>query len=148
MASVNKVNRGKRLRTIPIESYKKLLREQLENKVTKNESGCWLWIGTMQKNGYGSKKLFGKTTTAHRAAYFAYNGEIPTGMEVMHNCDVRGCINPAHLSIGNHAQNMRDAKIRCRSRNGVMTCSYVPNRDISGRFIKLNGDKNGKLKSV
>lgn len=138
MASVNKVNRGKRLRMMPIESYKKLLREQLENKVTKNESGCWLWIGTTHKNGYGSKKLFGRTVPAHRASYFAYNGEIPAGMEVMHTCDVRVCINPAHLSIGSHIENMRDAKTRGRSRNGVMTGSYIPNRDISGRFIKLN----------
>lgn len=147
MASVNKVNRGKWLRKLDPESYKELLRKQLESRILKNDSGCWLWTGSKQKNGYGSKKLYGKQTPAHRASYFAYKGEIHPELEVMHTCDVRICINPDHLVLGSHQENMRDAKLRCINRNGVMTGSYTPIRDVTGRFVKLRTG-NGQFKSV
>lgn len=84
MASVNKVNRGARLRKMSIESYRLLLIDQLKKKVTITETGCWIWNGSTQNNGYGSKKLLGKQTPAHRASYYAFKGEIPNDMEVMY----------------------------------------------------------------
>lgn len=83
-----------------------------------NENGCWIWQGHSYPNGYGCLKVFGKTVSAHRYAYSLYCGPIPDGMEILHTCDVRKCVNPDHLNVGTHAQNMAEAKSRGRMRSG------------------------------
>lgn len=65
--------------------------------------GCWLWIGAKDRNGYG---LFGGTT-ASRAAYEAFVGPVPDDLDVDHLCRQRDCINPAHLQLITHAENLR-----------------------------------------
>lgn len=72
------------------------------------ESGCWLWEGSTGSHGYGDIRIHYKLHLAHRLSYEAFVGPIPDGMFVMHKCDVRSCVNPDHLSIGTHQQNMAD----------------------------------------
>lgn len=76
---------------------------------------CWLWTAGKFPLGYGMMNL-GRdargrqhTEYAHRVAYVLAHGPIPQGRVVMHACDVRACVNPAHLSLGDQAQNVRDA---------------------------------------
>ena len=81
-------------------------------------SGCWLWIGFVnQTTGYGQFTLDGRPRTAHSASYIIQVGPIPPGCEICHTCDVRPCVNVAHLYAGTHSDNMRDAVRRGRLRS-------------------------------
>lgn len=81
-------------------------------------SGCWLWDGPTDRCGYGqlSDPATGKTALAHRVAYRRVHGSIPPGLNVLHRCDVRCCVNPDHLYAGTPADNVRDMMRRGRHR--------------------------------
>jgi hypothetical protein len=90
-------------------SWTRTIGERLEVSHTKDPmSGCWLWEGTL-RNGYGVMRTHPGKSYAHRLAYETYVGPIPDGLEVCHRCDVKCCINPSHLFIGTHHDNMIDA---------------------------------------
>jgi hypothetical protein len=73
-------------------------------------SGCWLWLGAVNRLGYGlvTRRSASKAIFAHRAAYIAAHGSIPQGMDILHRCDTPLCVNPDHLFSGTHTDNMRD----------------------------------------
>ena len=71
-------------------------------------SGCHLWIGAVAGWGYGSTRIGGKNMRAHRAVWELTNGPIPHGLWVLHRCDNPLCVNPLHLFLGTHSDNMRD----------------------------------------
>jgi len=76
-------------------------------------SGCWLWTGGMHRSGYGMLRS-GKT---HRVSWRLFRGEIPQGLYVLHKCDVRCCVNPDHLFLGSHRDNMKDMSRKGRGRS-------------------------------
>lgn len=81
-------------------------------------SGCILWVGAMGKSGYGNVCYQGRTTGAHRAAWELANGPIPTGLQICHSCDVRTCINVAHMRLGTARENAADKVRRNRQARG------------------------------
>ena len=75
--------------------------------------GCWIWSGSGER--YGTTWFDGKRILAHHLLFRLAGRSIPEGMEVMHSCDTGLCVNPDHLSVGTHADNMLDKKVRGRA---------------------------------
>lgn len=90
---------------------------------------CWLWIGRVNKYGYGMFSLKMDSVTyrsyyAHRVVYLQEYGPFDWELKVCHKCDVPACCNPKHLFLGTDLDNMRD-------------------RDYKGRRLPPIGEKNG-----
>lgn len=105
-------------------------------------SDCWLWIGPVQKNGYG-KFSEGKTTLlAHRVVYEREVGHIHRDLVVDHVCNERLCVNPAHLQIiPQRANVMRGAGVAAQNARKTHCKNGHP---LSGANLVLIRQKNGR----
>ena len=97
--------------------------ERFNKKYQIQENNCWLWTGGTRLNGKGvayprHHNDDQKSIGAHRFAYELTHGEIPKGMYVCHKCDTPLCVNPDHLFVGTHHDNMRDMVQKKRSFTG------------------------------
>ena len=100
-------------------SEMKTVKERFEKKfVVDAESGCWLWTASKFPNGYGQIGIGGRNRYAHRVSHELYVGPIPDGMLVCHTCDIPLCVNPSHLWLGTHADNMSDRNKKGRQAAG------------------------------
>ena len=70
-------------------------------------SGCWIWLGHVKKNGYGSLTVGKKNFNAHRLSYETYVGKIPMDKVLDHKCRTRCCCNPDHLEPVTQKENSR-----------------------------------------
>jgi hypothetical protein len=86
-----------------------------ENWTLQDGTGCWIWRRAKNKRGYGKLVVCGKLISAHRFSYERANGAITSGEHVLHRCDNPSCVNPGHLFLGDHADNMVDMTSKGRS---------------------------------
>ncbi len=112
-------------------------------KVSKTDS-CWLWTATLKETGYGmfSYRENGRhnVVRAHRYAWEITYGPIPAGMWVLHDCDVRACVRPSHLHLGDRPKNVAEAVERKRVASGARHwVTYRPNSI-------AKGERNGHAK--
>lgn len=80
--------------------------------VPEPNSGCWLWVATLDLSGYASFSVreHGRDSTrrGHRVSYEALVGPIGAGLVIDHRvCGVKSCVNPAHLEPVTAAENTR-----------------------------------------
>lgn len=98
------------------------LKDRFFRHVEKTKSGCWLWTGSTQgvKRDRGQMCVNGKVVKAARVSWEVHNGPIPEGRHVLHDCptgDNPLCVNPSHLWLGTHADNMADKVAKGRQGN-------------------------------
>lgn len=99
--------------------YKKLFWQKVHKG---NKNNCWIWTGCVNNKGYGVFRLsptyqVSKHIYAHRFSFQATTDIDPFGKEVLHSCDNPPCVNPAHLSLGTHKENMQDMAKKQRAWN-------------------------------
>lgn len=90
----------------------------------KNPGGCWEWIKGRNHGGYGTLVLNCADYMAHRLSHVVFNGataEEMKGVLVRHKCHNRGCVNPAHLELGDTQDNSNDM-----AEAGRLTVAFKP----------------------
>lgn len=79
--------------------------------------GCWEWTGHLS-DGYGKMRHLGIKQGSHRVSFVLAGGVIENGQVVMHTCDNRRCVNPSHLVVGAHLDNIQDRNMKGRTACG------------------------------
>lgn len=73
----------------------------LARLVVDSVSGCWLWPGGQDRDGYGqvSWRHGGRSYSyrTHKVVFEYVVGLVPLGRQLDHLCRTRACANPAHL---------------------------------------------------
>lgn len=115
------------------------------------ESGCWIWEGALV-DGYGAiDDEAGNGKRAHRVSWELQYGTIPQGAQVLHRCDIRCCVNPAHLFLGSNKDNIVDKvnKKRC-AKGEVHSRAKLTNAQVRSiytdtRPIKVIAEEHGVI---
>ena len=68
---------------------------------------CWIYQGALNQGGYGDFQIVRTHWLAHRFAYTIRVGPIPEGLTIDHLCNVRTCVNPAHMEPVTVGENLR-----------------------------------------
>jgi hypothetical protein len=95
--------------------------ERFWSKVDRGDaSECWEWRASLKRpGGYGQFWSGEKLVLTHRFAWSIVYGDIPVGLHVLHRCDNPPCVNPDHLFLGTHSDNVRDMYRKGRRRVDV-----------------------------
>lgn len=98
--------------------YNELWIRHIESKITRDDNGCWLWQGRKTRSGHVVVNYRGSRVGLHRQMFMISRGVTLSKSElVCHDCpngDVPNCCNPAHMFIGSHSDNIRDASKKGR----------------------------------
>lgn len=118
-------------------------RERFEKFVYPDpNSGCFIWGGACNNWGYGSFGIGRRSMAAHRYAWLLAGNELPAGLFVLHKCDTPCCVNPEHLYLGTHQDNMSDMARRQRGIGGALPRGvYAVGRRFAAR-MRRNGKRS------
>ena len=131
------------------------LNEIFENSIPEPNTGCWLWLLSLNREGY--PRSSGKFLRAHRASWAIANGPIPDGKEIHHKCRMRSCVNPSHLDALTYAEhraadfphgtvNQNSHKTECRRGHPLSGHNLIlePGRSKSGFARRCRACRNSR----
>ncbi len=98
---------------------------------------CWGWRGSFFQNGYPQLWHNNTNMKGNRLSWEINRGPIPEGMMVLHTCDNKGCVNPSHLYLGTHTENMKDASKRGRHKSGEDHYHFIRTEGVVDRCKDL-----------
>lgn len=126
-----------------MKNIKESTRERFWSKVKKG-SGCWEWVGAIAGTGYGSFRATevakGGYISSHRLGWILHHGPIRSGAFVLHKCDNRKCVRPAHLFLGTHSDNMKDCVAKGRWKNQNTNKTHCP-KGHKYDYFKIKGER-------
>lgn len=99
------------------EEKQKSDKSRFMEKVSKQSNGCWKYTAHKGTDDYGQFYHKGRARQGHRVAYELFKGSVPSGKVLMHTCNHRWCVNPAHLKPGSKKENNIDTAKNGHSRN-------------------------------
>lgn len=86
---------------------RKPILDRLMSKSFFNEYGCQIYTGSLDRSGYGVFKVGKRNLGAHKVMYIMTVGDFDQDKyEMLHSCHNPACINPKHLSVGTHKENI------------------------------------------
>ena len=103
-----------------------------------SDTGCWIWLKSVNSAGYGQLSESKKYWLAHRYSYCLHFGPIPDTTLLRHTCHNPRCVNPQHLLPGTAKDNYWDSRdkyvqsdVRKRKFWSVLSVSYATCREAS-----------------
>ncbi len=139
--------RGDSPKRVALKTSEGVLAKMLSLIVKEPESGCWLWQGRHDQNGYGQISFNYAKWRVHRLLYTLLREPIPDSLFLCHKCDNPPCVNPGHLFIGTQQDNMQDALAKGRmvinraGQSGKTHCKYGHPFNTVNTRIRANGHR-------
>jgi hypothetical protein len=112
------------------------------NHFYKGLGPCHEWTAALRTTGYGQFHLRGRSWSAHRLVWVMTKGDIPEGLHILHACDNPLCVNPDHLFLGTHFENMMDRTVKKRTASGINHGSITK----PDAIVRGSRRRNSKLK--
>ncbi len=105
------------------------------------DTRCQVFTGRTDTHGYGQIKDKGRPVLVHRWVWEQNFGAIPEGLHVLHRCDNPACLNPEHLFLGTHGDNMKD---KAKKKRGNVPSGAAHKRPMA----KITAEQAGQIKEL